>query len=78
MRNWRLDVIKDLEEQVKESIYLSAQEQLFQHGIENKVDEVLEVGQGSHNLLNNVVLKDEMLIIIENDIIDFKNKQIMH
>jgi hypothetical protein len=29
-------------------------------------------------LLNNVVLKDEMLIIIENDIIDFKNKQIMH
>ncbi len=55
----------------------NAQEKLLQHGINNKVDELFEVGQRSHALLDNDLLKDETLIITENDIIEFKDKQTM-
>jgi hypothetical protein len=47
LRNGKPDIIEDLEEQFNENIYLilevSAQEKLIQHGIENRVDELLEV-----------------------------------
>jgi hypothetical protein len=43
LQNGKFDVLKNLEEQFDESIYLSAQKQSLQHGIENNVDEVLEV-----------------------------------
>ncbi len=56
----------------------NAQEKLLQHGINNKVDELFEVGQRSHALFDNNLLEDEMLIIIENDIIEFKDKQTMY
>ncbi len=62
-----MDVIKDLEEPFNENIYQNAQEQLLQHGMENKADEILEVNQGSHDLLSSVLLK-EVLIITESDI----------
>ncbi len=43
LQNGKFDVLKNLEEQFDESIYPSAQKQSLQHGIENNVDEVLEV-----------------------------------
>jgi hypothetical protein len=65
LRNGKLDVIEDLEEQFNENIYLipieSAQEKLIQHGKKNRIDELLEVGQGSHVLLDIAFLKDETL-----------------
>jgi hypothetical protein len=57
---------------------LSAQEQHLQHGIENKNDGVLEIIQGSHDLLDNAFLEDEVLIITESDIIEFNERQTMH
>ncbi len=72
-----MDVIEDFEEPFNESIYQSAQEQLLQHGIENKADEILEVNQGSHDLLNSALLK-EALIITKSDILEFKDRQIMY
>jgi hypothetical protein len=51
---------------------------LLQNGIENKIDELFEVDQGSHDLFNIALLEDETLIIIENDIIEFKDKQTMY
>jgi hypothetical protein len=69
LRNGRLDVIEHLKEQFNESIYPSTQEQLLQHEIENKLDELLEVGHGSHDLFDSVFLEDGTLRIIENDII---------
>jgi hypothetical protein len=48
LRNGKLDVIEDLEKQLNENIYLilikNVQEKLIQHGIKNKVNEVLEIG----------------------------------
>jgi hypothetical protein len=73
-----LDVIEYLKEQFNEIIYLIAQEQQSQHGIENKNDEVLKVGQRSHDLLHSSLLKDEVLIITKNDIIEFNESQTMY
>jgi hypothetical protein len=82
LRNGKSNIIKDLEEQFNENIYLvptkSAYFFLLQHGTKNKVDDPLEVGQETHVLLNNTLLKDEMLIITKNDIIKFKDKLIMY
>jgi hypothetical protein len=82
LRNGKSNVIEDLEEQFNEIIYLilteNAQEKLLRHGTKNKVDELFEVGQRSHALLDNALLEDEMLIITENDIIEFKDKQTMY
>jgi hypothetical protein len=50
----------------------------LQHGIENNVDELLKVGQGSHALLDRALFKDEALIIIESVIIEFKDKLTMY
>jgi hypothetical protein len=80
LQNEKSDVIEDLKEQFNESIYLivtkNAQEKLLQHGINNKVDELFKVGPRSHALLDNN--ENEMLIIIKNDIIEFKDKQTMY
>jgi hypothetical protein len=46
---------------------------LLQHGVENKADELLETNQQSHVLFDSILLEDEMLIIIESDIIEFKD-----
>jgi hypothetical protein len=73
--NW--DVIEDLEEQFKEDIYCNAKEKLLQNGTKNKANEFLEVGQRSHNLFDSALLEDEVLIITENDIIEFKDRQTM-
>ncbi len=78
LQNGKFDVLKNLEEQFDESIYPSAQKQSLQHGIENNVDEVLEVSQGSNDLLDVVLLQDETLIIMESNIIEFKDKQTMY
>ncbi len=78
LRNGTWDVIENLKEKFNESIYLSAQKKLLQYGTENKVDELLEVDQGSHDLLDSALLEDEMLIIIENNIIEFKDRQTMY
>jgi len=43
LQDGKLDVIEDLEEQFNESIYLSAQEQLLQHGTKNRIDEVIGI-----------------------------------
>jgi hypothetical protein len=47
---------------------------LLQHGIENKVDEFLEVNHESYVLLDNALLKNETLIITKSDIIEFRDK----
>jgi hypothetical protein len=77
LQNGKLNIIKDLEEQFNENIYLiptkSAQKKLLQHGTKNRADELFKVSQGSHVLFNNTLFKDETLIIIESDIIEFKD-----
>jgi hypothetical protein len=79
--NGKSNIIKDLEEQLNENIYLvptkSAQENLLQHGTKNKVDEFLEVGQKSNVPFDSALIKEETLIITKNDIIKFKDKLIM-
>jgi hypothetical protein len=51
---------------------------LLQHWIENRANEFLEVGQGSHALLDSILLEDETLIITKKDIIEFKDKLTMY
>jgi hypothetical protein len=51
---------------------------LLQHGIEKTADEFLEVGQGSHALLDSVFIEDKTLIITKSDIIEFKDKLTMY
>jgi hypothetical protein len=76
LRNGKPNIIEDLEEQFNENIYLilvdSAQEKPIQRGIENRVDELLEVDQGSHALFDSIVFEDETLIITNINIIEFK------
>ncbi len=56
----------------------NAQEKLIQHGIKNRADELLEVSQRSHVLLDNIIIKDEALVITKNNIIEFKDRQTMY
>ncbi len=51
---------------------------MLQHWIENRANEFLEVGQGSHALLDSILLEDETLIITKKDIIEFKDKLTMY
>jgi hypothetical protein len=44
----------------------------------NKDDEIFEVDQVSHDLLNSTIFEDETLIITEINIIEFKDKQTMY
>jgi hypothetical protein len=74
LRNKILDVIKDLEKPFNESINLSAQEQLLQHGTRNRANEVLEVDQRSHDLLDRALLEDEVVIITKNDILKIQGQ----
>ncbi len=61
--------MEDLEEQFNENIYPipieSAQEKILQHEIENRANELLKVGQGSHALLDNTLFEDEVLIMLQ-------------
>jgi hypothetical protein len=59
-------------------MYFSAQEKLLQNGTKNGANEVFEVGQGSHDLLDNVLFKYEVLFITMNVIIEFKDRQTMY
>jgi hypothetical protein len=49
LQNGKLNIIKVLEEQFCESIYLipthNAWEKLLQHGTKNRIDELLEINQ---------------------------------
>ncbi len=76
--NGKWDVIEDLEKQFNENMYFSAQEKLLQNGTKNGANEVFEVGQGSHDLLDNVLFKYEVLFITMNVIIEFKDRQTMY
>ncbi len=46
----------------------------YNMGQKNRADEFLEVGQGSHDLINSALLEDETLIIIDSDILKLKEK----
>jgi hypothetical protein len=46
----------------------------YNTGQKNRADEFLEVGQGSHDLINSALLEDETLIIIDSDILKLKEK----
>jgi hypothetical protein len=47
----------------------------LQHETENKDDEIFEVDQVSHDLLNNTLFEDETLIIIDINIVEFNDKK---
>ncbi len=50
----------------------------LQHGTKNRNYKLLEVNQESHVPLDSTLLEDKMLIIIEGDIIKFKDRLTMY
>jgi hypothetical protein len=75
--NGRLDVIKDLNKQFNESIYLSAQDNYYNMWQKTKMVKSLKSTK-YHMICLITLFEDETLIITNINIIEFKDWQIMY